>query len=67
MFWFDTEFGKALAKIVPNQCTRVVIDIPVDDVVTIHYTTVAAEKIVNMPWQDVLKHCAVREVKVTDE
>jgi len=53
-FWHSTEFGKALAEILPPQVERVIIDIPIQGMVRIYYQSFDVDKILDLKWGDVL-------------
>ena len=57
-FW-ETDFGKALAKIVPEGTTRVIIDISLDDIVVAYYETYASKKILELDWPAALSKARV--------
>jgi len=52
-FW-ETDFGKTLAAIVPEGTIRVVIDVSMDEIVVAYYKTYAPKKILDLDWSTVL-------------
>lgn len=49
---WDTELGKALAKVVPPECKRVIIDINLDEAVIAYYETYATDPILSLDWSN---------------
>jgi len=57
--WQNTELGKALAKVLPPEITRVIIDIPCEGIVKIYYASVETVPIVNLKWDEVIEQFKV--------
>ena len=47
-----TDFGRALLQHLPKELTRIVIDIPVTDIVKIYYQGVDASALLDLKWGD---------------
>jgi len=58
-FWHNTEFGKALAEVLPPKLTRVIIDIPINDVVKIYYASVETGPILDLKWDEIIEQFEV--------
>jgi len=53
-FWHNTEFGKALARVLPPKLTRVIIDIDIHDVVKIYYASIETGPILDLKWDEII-------------
>ena len=62
-FWHNTEFGKALAKVLPPQLTRVIIDIPVYGAVKIYYASIETGPILDLKWDEIIERVEVVKPK----
>lgn len=58
-FWQQTEFGKALAQILPPGLQRVIIDIPVEGLVKIYYQSVDTNTVLNLDWGNIIQQFEV--------
>lgn len=56
---WNTEFGKALAAIIPEFTTRIIIDISLDDIVVAYYKTHAPNELLNLDWSEALSRAKV--------
>jgi len=61
---WQTEFGKALAKVLPPKLTRVIIDIDIHDAVRIYYASLDTGPILDLKWDEIIGRFEV--VKATD-
>jgi len=55
-FWQETALGKALAARLPKEVTRVIIDIPAEDLVKIYYASVNSGPLLDLKWDDVIEY-----------
>ena len=58
-FWNNTEFGKALKKVLPTKLTRVIIDISLNDAVKIYYASVETGPILDLKWDEIIEQFEV--------
>jgi len=58
-FWRNTEFGKALAKVLPPKLTRVIIDIQLKDAVKIYYASIETGPILDLKWDQIIEQFKV--------
>ena len=59
VFWNNTEFGKALKKVLPTKLTRVIIDISLNDAVKIYYASVETGPILDLKWDEIIEQFEV--------
>ena len=64
-FWHNTEFGKALAKVLPPKLTRVIIDIPIKGAVKIYYASLETGPILDLKWDEIIEQFEVVKPKGT--
>jgi len=56
---WDTEFGKALVKVIPPDTQRAIIDISYDEVVKVYYQCIAGDALLQLDWENLLKNAEV--------
>jgi len=61
--WHNTELGKALAKVLPPQLTRVIIDIPVYGAVKIYYASIETGPTLDLKWDEIIERVEVVKPK----